>query len=149
MTRALSAVVGLVVAAPFYWLLIDTTSSPELYAGGAAALIAAGAYSAAYFESTENAALRLSSLGIAVRELAKVPLGVLIVCGQVLAQTFAPRSRRGVIEVEPFETGDGGAHDLGRRALTEAFRSFAPNTIVFGVDADHDRLLQHRLGPRR
>jgi len=149
MSRAWSAVLGLLIAAPFYWLLVDTTSSPDLWAGGAAALIAAGAYNAAYLESRENAAIRLRWLRIVLRELAKVPVGVAIVCREVFAQALAPRRRRGVIEVEPFDAGEGSAHDLGRRALVEGFRSFAPNTVVIGVDPDHDRLLFHRLGPGR
>lgn len=149
MSRAWSAVVGLLIAAPFYWLLIDTTSSPELYAGGAAAVIAAGAYSAAYFESNEDAAIRARWLTLALREIAKVPLGLVVVCREVFAQTLAPRPRRGVLEADPFETGDGDPYDLGRRALAEGFHSFAPNTIVIGVDPDSDRLLLHRLGPPR
>lgn len=149
MSRARSAVLGLLVAAPFYWLLIDTTSSPDLWAGGAAALIAAGLYSAAYLESDESAAIRLRWLTIAVRELAKVPLGIVIVCREVFAQAIAPRAPRGVIQVDPFDAGDGGSYDLGRQALSEACRSFAPNTVVIGVDPDSDRLLFHRLGPRR
>lgn len=146
--RAWSAVLGLMIAAPFYWLLIDTTSTPELIAGAVAALIAAGGYSAAYLESTENAAIRLRWLTLALRELAKVPRGVLVVCAEVLAQTVAPRAPRGVMQVEPFAAGER-PHDLGRRALTEALRSFSPDTIVLGVDPDHDRLLSHRVGARR
>jgi hypothetical protein len=149
MSRAWSAVVGLLIAAPFYWLLIDTTSSPDLYAGAGAAVIAAGAYSAAYFESNEDAAIRARWLTLALREIAKVPLGVVVVCREVFAQTVAPRLRRGALEADPFETGSGDPYDLGRRALAEGFRSFAPNTIVIGVDPDSDRLLLHRLGPRR
>ena len=149
MTRAGSALAGLLIAAPFYWLLIDTISSPELIAGGVAAVIAAGAYSAAYFESTERAAIRLRWFSIVLRELAKVPAGVLIVCREVLAQTFVLRPRRGVMQAEPFESREGDAHDLGRRALTEGLRSLAPNTVVIGVDPDSDTLLLHRIGPGR
>ncbi|MGH2872063.1 MAG: hypothetical protein ACRDL5_06325 [Solirubrobacteraceae bacterium] len=149
MSRAWSAVVGLLIAAPFYWLLIDTTSSPELYAGGAAAVIAAGAYSAAYLESNESAAIKLRWLSIALREIAKVPIGVVIVCREIFAQAFAPRARRGVIEAEAFDAGDGSAHDLGRRALAEGFYSLAPDTIVIGVDPDAERLVLHRLGRGR
>ncbi|MGH2835350.1 MAG: hypothetical protein ACRDLT_07915 [Solirubrobacteraceae bacterium] len=149
MSRARSAVLGLLIAAPFYWVLIDTTSSPELYVGGAAAVIAAGIYSAAYLESSKNAAIRLGWLTLALRETAKVPLGTLIVCREIFAQTFAPRGRRGVIEADPFDAGEGTAYDLGRRALAEGFRSFAPNTVVIGVDPESDRLLLHRLGPQR
>jgi multisubunit Na+/H+ antiporter MnhE subunit len=149
MTRAWSALLGLAIAAPFYWLLIDTTSSPELYAGGAAAVLAAGAYSAAYIESTKNAAIRLRWLGFAVREMAKVPRGIATVCAEVLSQAVRPRPRRGVIQIEPFHAGSGEPHDLGRWAITEASRSFAPNTIVIGVDPESGRLLLHRIGGRR
>lgn len=149
MSRVWSALVGLLIAAPFYWLLIDTTSSPDLWAGGAAALIAAGAYSAAYLESDESARIRLPWLAIAVREIAKVPRGIVIVCREIFAQALRPRERRGVIQVDPFDTGDGSPHDLGREALTEGFRSMAPNTVVIGIDPDSDRLLLHRLGPRQ
>lgn len=147
--RALSAIVGLIIAAPFYWLLIDTTSAPELIAGAVAAVIAAAAYSAAHLEPSEDALIRLRWVSMVIRELAQVPLGIWIVCGEVLAQTVAPRSRRGVLEADPFDAGNGSAEDLGRRALAEAFRSFAPHTVALGVDPDHDRLVQHRIGKRR
>ncbi|MGH2873444.1 MAG: hypothetical protein ACRDL5_13415, partial [Solirubrobacteraceae bacterium] len=90
MTRAWSALVGLAVAAPFYWLLIDTTSSPELIAGAVAAVIAAGAYSAACLESTRHAVFEARWLIVVMRECAKVPAGVLIVCREIFAQTVAP-----------------------------------------------------------
>ena len=146
MSRVRSVLVGLLIAAPFYWLLVDTTSSPELWAGGGAAVIAAVAYSAGHLEPSGNAAFRLRWLALVLRELAKVPAGVLIVCREVLAQTVAPRTRRGALEADPFPSGDGGAHELGHRALAEATRTFAPNTIVIGADPDHDRLVLHRLG---
>lgn len=146
--RACSVLLGLAIAAPFYWLLIDTTSSSELIAGGVAVVIAAVACSAAYAESTE-AAIRPRWLSVVARELAKVPEGIVVVCLEVLAQTIRPRTRRGVLEVEPFDVGEGDVYDLGRRALVEASRSLAPNTVVIGVDTDHDRLLVHRIGARR
>lgn len=149
MTRAWSALVGLAVAAPFYWLLIDTASSPELIAGAVAAVIAAGAYSAAYFESTRRPAFKARWLSVVARELAKVPAGVLVVCREIFAQTLVPRARRGVLATELLELGDGDEHDLGRRALAEATRSLAPNTIVIGADPDSDRLVLHRLGRAR
>lgn len=144
-----SAVIGLLIAAPFYWLLIDTTSTPELIAGGVVAVIAAGAYGAAYLEPTENPVLRLRWLTLVIGEAAQVPKGIVIVCAEVLAQTVAPRKRRGAIETEPFATGEDRPHDMGRRALAESSRSLAPHTIVLGVDPDAGTLVQHRLGGGR
>lgn len=149
MPRARSAIVGLLIAASFYWLLIDTTSTPELIAGAVATVIATLTYSAAYLESTWQAAFRPRWLPVVLREFARVPRGVLIVCREILAQTFAPRVRRGVLAADPFEVGDGDPYDLGLRALTEASRSLAPDTIVIGVDADSGALVLHRLGARR
>lgn len=149
MTRARSALVGLLIAAPFYWLLVDTMYEPDLIAGGVAVVIAAAAFSAAYLESERSAAIRLRWLSIALRETAKVPRGIVVVCREILSQAVAPRARRGVIEVDPFDAGEGSAYDLGRRALAEGFHSFAPDTVVIGVDSDSDRLLIHRLGGGR
>lgn len=149
MSRARSALVGLLIAAPFYLLLIDTTSTPELWAGAAAAVSAAGAYGAAYLESNRNAAIRARWLLAGLRELAGVPAGIWMVCGEVLRQTFRPRASRGNMEVEPFPVGAGDAHDLGRRALNEALRSLTPSLIVLGVDPDSDRLISHRMGAKR
>jgi hypothetical protein len=37
---------------------------------------------------------------------------------------------------------------MGRRALAESFGSFAPNTIIIGVDAERELLLGHQLRRR-
>lgn len=34
---------------------------------------------------------------------------------------------------------------MGKRALAESLGSFAPNTIVIGVDAERELLLGHQL----
>jgi hypothetical protein len=149
MTRVRTALLGLLIAAPLYLLLIDTFQSPELIAGSGSVVLAAAAYEAAYLESTENAAIRLRWLAKAWRPIAEVPLGIAIVCAEVLSQTFAPLPRRGMIETEPFATGTGDRHDLGRRALSEAVRSVSPHTIVIGVDSDSDRILIHHIRPGR
>jgi multisubunit Na+/H+ antiporter MnhE subunit len=149
MTRARSALVGLLIAAPFYWLLIDTTYTPDLIAGAVAAVIAGATYSAAHLEATGTARLRLSWLPFVLSELAKVPVGVIVVCREILAQSIHPSARRGTLTAEPLEAADDDAQDRGRRALVEAMRSFAPDTVVIGADADHDRLVLHRLGVKR
>lgn len=97
-------------------MLIDTTTAPGLIAGGLAAVLAAGAYQAAYIESAENTAIR-----------ARLLLGAWH-----------------AIVAEPFTTGSGDAYDLGHRALTAALLSLEPATIVIGIDPEADRLLVHR-----
>ena len=38
-------------------------------------------------------------------------------------------------------------YETGRRALAESLGSFAPNTIIVGVDAERELLLGHQLRP--
>ena len=45
----------------------------------------------------------------------------------------------------PFRCGDDERLETGRRALAESLGSFAPNTIIIGVDADREFLLGHQL----
>ena len=46
-----------------------------------------------------------------------------------------------------FACGKEDELESGRRALAEAFGSFAPNTIVAGIDPDTDLILAHQLKP--
>jgi hypothetical protein len=48
----------------------------------------------------------------------------------------------------PFACGDDEAREIGRRALAESLGSFAPNTIIIGVDPERELLLGHQLRRR-
>jgi hypothetical protein len=74
----------------------------------------------------------------------QVPLHILLLTREVLAQLTARKPARGEFRAVPFRGGDADA-DRGRRALAEALGSVAPNTIVIGVDLDRDLLLVHEL----
>lgn len=77
--------------------------------------------------------------------VASVPRQILYVSWEALAQLVAPRETRGSLRAVPFRAGEEGSLDVGRRALAEGLGSLAPNTIVIGVDGDHDLLLVHQL----
>jgi hypothetical protein len=133
-------------AGAFYLLLIDTTSSPELYAGAAAALLAALGCAAANRNGLRGvSAVPVRPAAIA-RALLQIPADIALVSAAALAQLVSPRTPRGEMRVIPFRHGDTeGGSDMGRRALTEAVGSLAPNTIVIGIDEEHDLLLAHQL----
>ena len=146
MARVSSFLIGLLVAAPFYLLLIDTTTVPELIAGVAAAAIAAAAYELAYAEGAGHASYRAGWFRRAWRVVAYMPLQIAIVCAEVASQTLKPRRRRGGVRAVPFRCGaEQTSLELGRRALAEALGSLTPNTIVIGVDPDSSLLLVHQL----
>ena len=149
MGRTRSFVIGLLLAAPFYLLLIDTTTTPELIAGALAAVVAGAAYELAYAEGAGHAAYRARWLLRAWRVLAEVPVQILIVCAEVAAQAARPRRRRGCLRAAAFHCGSQRRPtDIGRRALAEAVGSLTPNTIVIGVDPGSGRLLVHQLRRR-
>jgi hypothetical protein len=45
----------------------------------------------------------------------------------------------------PFRCDEDAELETGRRALAEWFGSFAPNTIIIGVDAERELILGHQL----
>jgi multisubunit Na+/H+ antiporter MnhE subunit len=141
-----AAAFGTALAAAFYLLLIDTISAPELYAGCGVAVLAGAGFVAAREDAFPQAIKPQWLLG-GWRVLAALPLHIALVCRDALAQPFTRSSSRGRFRVVRFRGGDAPS-DRGRRALAESLGSFAPNTIVIGVDADRELLLVHQLHPR-
>jgi hypothetical protein len=144
MRRIAVAGVGLALAAPFYLLLIDTTDLPELYVMGGVALLAALGFVISREQGLAEAALQPRWLLGAWRAMARVPLDIVRVGAEAIAQLAQFRRTRGEFRVVPFRAGDG-PDGLGRIALTESLGSFAPNTIVIGVDPEAQLLLVHQL----
>jgi hypothetical protein len=145
MSRLRSLVVGMLLGGPLYLLLIDTVDTPELLAGAVATLLAAAVYEVSYSQGFADAAFRAGDLREVARAFTQVPRGIAIVSLEIVCQTVRPRSERGRVRSSPFETGDEDAYDLGRRAMTEALGSLAPDSFVIGIDLDRNELLMHRL----
>jgi hypothetical protein len=140
MRRAPVALVGVLIAGPFYLLLIDTVDLPELYAMIGVVAVAAGAFVVS--ARVEQPAFSLASLARGWRAVARIPLDVVVVSYEAVAQLVAPHRRsRSRFRTVPF---DGSAADL---AAEEYFGSLAPNQIV--LEQEGDQLLVHELRPRR
>jgi hypothetical protein len=140
-----AAVLGFVLAAAFYMVLIDTVDLPELYAAIAAVLLGGGAWNAARHQGVAEARLSWRWLARAPRVLAGVPQQIVWVSWEAVVQLVRPRARRGAFRAVGFRAGGDGAEDVGRRALAEGLGSVAPNTIVIGIDPESDLLLVHQL----
>ncbi len=146
MWRRRSFWVGFAFAGGFYLLLIDITSLPELYAGGAAALIAAVGCEAARQGGLGQTTVTWRWVLRGRHAVARVPTDIFWVSHAAIAQLLAPRRRRGVLRAVPFAFGDpASSRDAGRRALAEALGSLTPNAIVIGIDQQRDLILVHQL----
>lgn len=143
MRRVAMAAVGVALGAGFYLLLVDTVTFPEPYVMCGVALLAGIAFVLSS-EQGRTESIRAPWLLRAWRVLAGVPLHIALVCRDALVQPFSAVKRRGEFRVVAFRGGEAPG-DRGRRALTESLGSFAPNTIVIGIDADRELLLVHQL----
>lgn len=132
------------LAGAFYLVLIDTDSPPELYALAAIALLAAAAY-LAYREPSESRLGTGRWVLRAGRPIAAIPGQLLLLTRVAIEQLVSPRARRGEFRTVSFSTDPT---QTGREALAEMFGSIAPNTIVIGVDQEHQRLVAHQLQRR-
>lgn len=139
-----NALIGLVVGAAFYLLLIDTTSLPELAVLGAGALLAAVAFASARAQAGGEGSIEVRSWSHVWRVLAGTPRQIAVVAVASLLPSRQRGGARAGLRVVRFRGGDAPP-DLGRYALIESLGSFAPNTIIIGVDHERGLLLVHQL----
>jgi hypothetical protein len=135
-------------AGALYLLLIDITDVPELIVGAGAAALAATGFELAREQRTAGGLRgRLRWLRRAHRPLLIVPRDVATLSALAVRQLVRPRKVNGEFRAVPFACGDDARLETGRAALAESLGSFAPNTIVVGVDAERELLLGHQLRP--
>jgi hypothetical protein len=146
--RAGAWVIAGALAGGLYLLLIDTTSLPELLVLAGAAAIAATGFELAREQRTAGGlTARLRWLATVYRPLLKVPSDVAVVSLIAFRQLVRPRQANGTFRAVPFHCGPEHDIETGRKALAESLGSFAPNTIIVGVDVDSELILGHQLRP--
>ena len=130
------AVVGFAV-----WLAMAARwSKPEIAAGIAAGIIVAIA-----------AALRPARLvnwrvrPVWLRDVIRLPVQIVHDLGLLTVALFRPRHQLGVFRALPFDVGDDGPEDAGRRALIALAGSIGPNTFIVGYDIERSLVLVHQL----
>lgn len=140
---------GWLFAGALYLLLIDITDLPELIVGAGAATIAATGFELAREQRTVGGLrARLQWLAYAWRPLVNVPSDIATVSVLAFRQLIHPRAVNGAFRTVPFRCGGDERLETGRRALAESLGSFAPNTIIVGVDGEREVLLGHQLRRR-
>jgi hypothetical protein len=144
--RAFAWSLAWVLAGALYLVLIDITDLPELIVGAGAAVIAATGFELARETDVAGGALaRLRWVAQLWWPIRKVPSDVAIVSALALRQLVRPRAVNGRFRAVPFRCDEDRPHETGRRALAESMGSFAPNTIIIGVDAEHELIFGHQL----
>jgi hypothetical protein len=128
------------------WLIHDDTLKlPELLAGAAVAALAATATELVRRQRIAQMTMHPRQLRSAWR---LIPTSIRD-CGALTraacSQLVNPQAVRGVTVAQPFAHGGGDADENGRRALAQGFGSFAPATIVAGVDPERDVVIAHQL----
>lgn len=130
------------------WLVLsDNWSLPEVLTGVVAAAIGATGSELVRRRGIAQMALRARWLLRPLRVFAAAPRDLVLVTGAVARQALHREPQRGRVVVVPFAHGGETKRAHARRALAESFGSFAPNTIVIGVDEEHDELVAHQLAP--
>lgn len=136
---------GLLIGGGFYLLLIDTTSLPELYVLAGVALACGVAFLISREQAFEEARIRPAMLATIWRLAVRIPLDIVLVSREAVAQLVRPRASRGSVRTVRFRAVARTSEDTARRALAEALGSVAPNTVVLGVDSERGLLAVHQL----
>ncbi len=147
MRRATGWTIGWLVSAALYLLLIDITDLPELIVGAGAAILAATGLELAREQGLVGESIRSEWLLRARHAFAKVPLDILLVSLAAIRALLRPGRSQGRFRAVSFRTREAQRREVGKRALSESLGSFAPNTIVVGVDPERELILVHQLWP--
>jgi hypothetical protein len=117
-----------------------------LIVGAGAATIAATGFELAREQQTAGGLTgRLSWLSGIHRPLLKAPSDIAIVSWLAVRQLVKPKRVNGTFRAVPFRCSPEHDIEVGRRALAESLGSFAPNTIIVGVDVERELILGHQL----
>jgi multisubunit Na+/H+ antiporter MnhE subunit len=147
MTRAAGFVGTWILLAATYLLLVDTVTLPELITGAVVATVAAIGSELVRRERRVHTRIPLRGLARAWKPVARAPSDLVLVLVSIARQVFEPKAARGRIRAMPFRHGGDAPDAAGRRALAESLGSFAPNTIVIGVDDERNVIVVHQLVP--
>lgn len=145
--RAVAWSIGWAFSAALYLLLIDITDLPELIVGAGAAALAATGLELAREQGLVGESVKLGWLLRLYRPLLKVAVDITLVSTAALRALVRRDPQLGRFRAVRFEGGEDQEQETGRRALAEALGSFAPNTVVAGIDDEKNLILAHQLWP--
>jgi hypothetical protein len=143
--RAVAWTLAWIFAGAVYLLLIDTTSLPELLVGAGAATLAATGFELVREQHIAGETIRVGWLRRVYRPFVKVGSDIVIVSVAALRQTIRREAQCGEFRAVRFRCGESEHLESGRRSLAEGIGSFAPNTVIVGIDGERELILAHQL----
>ena len=146
--RAVAWSIGWAFSAALYLLLIDITDLPELIVGAGAAVLAATGLELAREQGLVGESVHLRWLLRGYRPFVKVAVDTVLVSRAAFRALLRRDACHGRFRAVRFTGGEDQPHESGRRALAQALGSFAPNTVVVGIDEERGLILAHQLWQR-
>jgi multisubunit Na+/H+ antiporter MnhE subunit len=147
--RALRGIAFWLIAFVFafaLWMVhSDSAKLPELLAGGGVAAIAATGTELVRRQRVAGIAVRPSFLRSALTLVPRAVGDCATLTRLAFAELLRSEPVRGSTVTAPFGHGGDDPEQNGRRALAQALGSFAPGTIVIGIDAERQVVIAHRL----
>jgi len=130
-------------SAALYLVLVDTVALPELVTGAVIATVAASGATLLRAQRRVVMRPRVRWLAGLWRPVLSYPTDLWTVTRALARREPAP----GKLYALPFEPGVDSGRSAARRVLGPTAGSFAPNTIVVGLDSERGLLLVHQLVP--
>jgi multisubunit Na+/H+ antiporter MnhE subunit len=128
------------------WMVHDDSAKlPELLAGILVATIAATGTELVRRQRVAGIAIAPSWLRHAPRLIPSAVRDCIVLTRLALTQLVRRDPACGRTVAIPFGHGGEDPPENGRRALAQALGSFAPSTIVVGVDPERNLLIAHQL----
>jgi hypothetical protein len=113
--------------------------------GAVVATLAATGFELAREQRVAREELRVGWLRRAYRPLIRAPVDIALVVLAAIRQLPRRDAAVGEFRAVRFQSGHDAALADGRTALAESFGSFAPNTIIVGVDRRRGLIIGHQL----
>src|SRR3954454_6956796 len=124
----------------------DSAKLPEVLAGLGVAAVAATATELVRRQRVAGIAIRPTLLKKVGSLVPAAIRDCVVLTRLAFAQLLRPQASRGRTVATPSGHEGDGPDENGRRAVGQALGSFAPSTIVIGMDPDRGVVIAHQLG---
>ena len=129
-----------------FWVMIDdSVNADELWAGAAAAALAALLAELVTYQAATRFRMRFEWLVPALRLPGQVARDTAIVYAALWRRLVRGEQPPSAFLEIPARFGDDSPEGVTRRTLLIGGTSVAPNTFVLGIDEDTDVMVVHRL----
>jgi multisubunit Na+/H+ antiporter MnhE subunit len=129
-----------------FWVMIDdSVNADELWAGAAAAALAALLAELVTYQAATRFRMRVEWLVPALRLPGQVARDTAVVYAALWRRLVRGEQPPSAFLAVPARFGDDSPEGVTRRTLLIGGTSVAPNTFVLGIDQDTDVMVVHRL----